>query len=202
MKLEAQWTRLPGRPDLLPETRDRKSNYPFLFLFLSLTHTHTCTHDQSKETVKDGLPNVLILCLLSFIADEMNVSLLPLPSSPLLAFLLFSGLLGTSITLWWMTPRILSVLTTLAVQCQRFIPRLKTQGRVICFNRALLISAGPIKKALLKRLFTGMLQCPCSGCLSMARACTLSRDVYCFMRPMLCWKVSAERIYIGLKDIK
>lgn len=55
------------------------------------THTraHACTHDQSKETVKDGLPNVLILCLLSFIVDEMNVSLLPLSSSPLLAFSCF-----------------------------------------------------------------------------------------------------------------
>lgn len=59
----------------------------------------TRVQDQSKDTVKDGLPNVLILCLLSFITDEMNAS----PPAPLLLAtphsLLFSGLLGTSITL-------------------------------------------------------------------------------------------------------
>lgn len=38
-------------------------------------HTQSRAQVQSKETVKDGLPNVLILCLLSFIAHEMNVSL-------------------------------------------------------------------------------------------------------------------------------
>ncbi len=88
-KLKWNW-KLSGQNRLVvsilcQKTRDRKSNYPFL------THTHTHSHaqDQCKETVKDGLPNVLILCPSSFIVDEMNVSLLPLSSLPILAFSCF-----------------------------------------------------------------------------------------------------------------
>lgn len=87
-------------------TTDGKSNYPFL----SHTHTLSCRKDRSKETVNDGLPDVFILCLLAFSADEMNVSLMPLSA---LCSVLFSGLLGTSLTLWWMKPSIICALLSL-----------------------------------------------------------------------------------------
>lgn len=49
-----------------------------------------------------------------------------------------------------MTPTIMSVLTTLTAQRQQFILCLKPQGRMTCFKRTLLISAGPIKRVLLE----------------------------------------------------
>lgn len=64
------------------ETEDGKSNYPFL----SHAHTHTHGQVQRKGTLKYGLSNVLILCLLSLIWDEMSASLLPRCSSPFLVF--------------------------------------------------------------------------------------------------------------------
>lgn len=131
-------------PMLCQKTRDRKSNYSFL------PHAHK-TRVKTRWKMASQTSWYCVSCLSSQM--KWMYPLLPLSSSPLLALSCFSGLLGTSITLWWMTLRIISVLTTLTVQCQQFILRLTPQGRMICFNRTLLISAGPIKKALLESFF-------------------------------------------------
>lgn len=77
---------LPGCPNPL---LFRQGTQNQITLSLSCTHTDSNAQAQGKETVKDGLSNFLILCLLSLITDEMNVSLLLLSSLLLLAFSCF-----------------------------------------------------------------------------------------------------------------